>query len=241
MRHALLQFTWLHLDISIIKNVEFMHTINDKWKYKLQQLFEKLSLSLDTGQAWSDFLHWSMALSTIVSLQSAKTLTSRCFSSARTCVAWCGRCHRNRALGIQPISSFSNAMNPQLNANVFLWKIIYNGSILTKLCQSILGVCFFLKHSVCWCVSLLGFTPDVKVWEVCFDKCGNFQDVRRAFELKGHTAGVHWFAFSADSHRSVAVSTASASQSFLGCPAVVGRPCIFAAVICFFLSFFFTS
>lgn len=51
-----------------------------------------------------------------------------------------------------------------------------------------------------------GFTPDVKVWEVCFDKSGNFQDVRRAFELKGHMAGVHWFAFSADSHRLVAMS-----------------------------------
>jgi len=27
-----------------------MQTINDKWKYKLQQLFEMLSFSLDTGQ-----------------------------------------------------------------------------------------------------------------------------------------------------------------------------------------------
>ena len=26
-----------------------MQTINDKWKYKLQQMFEMLSLSLDTG------------------------------------------------------------------------------------------------------------------------------------------------------------------------------------------------
>ena len=26
-----------------------MQTINDKWKYKLEQLFEMLSLSLDTG------------------------------------------------------------------------------------------------------------------------------------------------------------------------------------------------
>ena len=26
-----------------------MQTINDKWQYKLQQLFEMLSLSLDTG------------------------------------------------------------------------------------------------------------------------------------------------------------------------------------------------
>ena len=51
------------------------------------------------------------------------------------------------------------------------------------------------------------------MWEVCFDKAGNFQDVRRAFELKGHTAGVHWFAFSADSHRSVAMAVVSESDT----------------------------
>ena len=62
-------------------------------------------------------------------------------------------------------------------------------------------------------VNLSGFTPDVKVWEVCFDKAGNFQDVHRAFELKGHTAGVHWFAFSADSHRLVAIATVSVSDA----------------------------
>ena len=33
----------------IIKNFESIQTINDKWKYKLQQLFKMLSLSLDTG------------------------------------------------------------------------------------------------------------------------------------------------------------------------------------------------
>ncbi|KAJ8312489.1 hypothetical protein KUTeg_009862 [Tegillarca granosa] len=37
-------------------------------------------------------------------------------------------------------------------------------------------------------VASSGFTPDVKVWEVCFDKGGMFQDVKRAFELKGHSA-----------------------------------------------------
>lgn len=46
-----------------------------------------------------------------------------------------------------------------------------------------------------------GFTPDVKVWEVCFDKSGSFKEVIRAFELKGHTAGVHSFSFSNDSRR----------------------------------------
>jgi len=39
----------LHLDFSIVENFESVQTINDKRKYKLQQLFEVLSLSLDTG------------------------------------------------------------------------------------------------------------------------------------------------------------------------------------------------
>jgi len=51
------------------------------------------------------------------------------------------------------------------------------------------------------------------VWEVCFDKGGNFQDVRRAFELKGHMAGVHWFAFSADSYRLVAMPAVSVADT----------------------------
>ncbi|XP_041864986.1 transducin beta-like protein 2 [Melanotaenia boesemani] len=55
-------------------------------------------------------------------------------------------------------------------------------------------------------VASCGFTPDVKVWEVCFGKGGEFKEVARAFELKGHSAGVHAFAFSNDSHRMVTVS-----------------------------------
>lgn len=55
-------------------------------------------------------------------------------------------------------------------------------------------------------VATSGFTPDVKVWEVCFDKSGSFKEVIRAFELKGHTAGVHSFSFSNDSRRMATVS-----------------------------------
>ncbi|XP_070839208.1 transducin beta-like protein 2 [Chaetodon trifascialis] len=55
-------------------------------------------------------------------------------------------------------------------------------------------------------VASCGFTPDVKVWEVCFGKGGEFREVARAFDLKGHSAGVHAFAFSNDSHRMVTVS-----------------------------------
>ncbi|XP_051257857.1 transducin beta-like protein 2 [Dicentrarchus labrax] len=55
-------------------------------------------------------------------------------------------------------------------------------------------------------VASCGFTPDVKVWEVCFGKGGEFREVARAFDLKGHSAGVHAFGFSNDSHRMVTVS-----------------------------------
>jgi len=51
-----------------------------------------------------------------------------------------------------------------------------------------------------------GFTPDVKVWEVCFTKSGDFQEVRRAFELKGHSAGVYSFSFNNDSTRMLSAS-----------------------------------
>ncbi|XP_005986922.1 transducin beta-like protein 2 [Latimeria chalumnae] len=55
-------------------------------------------------------------------------------------------------------------------------------------------------------VASCGFTPDVKVWEVCFGKSGEFREVLRAFELKGHKAGVYSFSFSNDSRRMVTVS-----------------------------------
>ncbi|KTF96403.1 hypothetical protein cypCar_00006226 [Cyprinus carpio] len=50
-------------------------------------------------------------------------------------------------------------------------------------------------------VASCGFTPDVKVWEVCFAKSGEFKEVARAFDLKGHSAGVYSFDFSNDSRR----------------------------------------
>ncbi|KAI0209773.1 Transducin beta-like protein 2 [Lamellibrachia satsuma] len=55
-------------------------------------------------------------------------------------------------------------------------------------------------------VASSGFTPDVKVWEVCFDKSGSFKEIVRAFELTGHSAGIYHFDFSADSHRMATVS-----------------------------------
>lgn len=55
-------------------------------------------------------------------------------------------------------------------------------------------------------VASCGFTPDVKVWEVQFSKTGDFIGVSRAFELKGHSAGVLHFSFSSDSTKMASVS-----------------------------------
>lgn len=50
-----------------------------------------------------------------------------------------------------------------------------------------------------------GFTPDVKVWEVKFNKSG-FDKVQRAFELTGHKSGIFSFDFNSDSSRVVTLS-----------------------------------
>merc|ERR1712038_1088990 len=55
-------------------------------------------------------------------------------------------------------------------------------------------------------VACSGFTSNVRVWEVIFDKGGGYKEVSRAFELKGHSAGVHSFAFSEGSVRMATVS-----------------------------------
>ncbi|XP_075220403.1 transducin beta-like protein 2 isoform X4 [Lycorma delicatula] len=55
-------------------------------------------------------------------------------------------------------------------------------------------------------VAASGFAPDVKVWEVVFSKTGEFKQVSRAFELKGHSSGVYDFAFNSDTSRMATVS-----------------------------------
>ena len=62
----------LRLDFSIIENFESKQTINNKCKYKIQQQFKMLSLSLDTCLESFSTLVW--ALSTMVSWKSAPDL-----------------------------------------------------------------------------------------------------------------------------------------------------------------------
>nr|XP_012221648.1 PREDICTED: transducin beta-like protein 2 [Linepithema humile] len=55
-------------------------------------------------------------------------------------------------------------------------------------------------------VAASGFTPDVNVWEVVFSKSGEFKQVAKAFDLAGHTSGVHDFGFSACTSHMATVS-----------------------------------
>ncbi|XP_045128986.1 transducin beta-like protein 2 [Portunus trituberculatus] len=55
-------------------------------------------------------------------------------------------------------------------------------------------------------VATTGFTPDVKVWEVKFGKTGNFEGIKRAYDLTGHKAGIYSCSINSDSTRMVSVS-----------------------------------
>lgn len=51
-----------------------------------------------------------------------------------------------------------------------------------------------------------GFTSDVKIWEVIFNKSGDFQEIKRVFELTGHSSGVTDVAFDVDTSHIATVS-----------------------------------
>lgn len=52
-----------------------------------------------------------------------------------------------------------------------------------------------------------GFMSDVRFFEVCFDKTtGNFKEIRKAFDLKGHDAQVLGFSLNKDSTRAATIS-----------------------------------
>ena len=52
-----------------------------------------------------------------------------------------------------------------------------------------------------------GFTSDVRFFEVCFEKAnGNFKEIRKVFDLKGHNAQVLSFSLNKDSTRAATIS-----------------------------------
>ncbi|XP_006057163.2 transducin beta-like protein 2 isoform X1 [Bubalus bubalis] len=105
-------------------------------------------------------------------------------------------------IGIADTGKF--IMTASSDTSILIWNL--KGQVLSTINTNHMNNTYAAISPCSRFVASCGFTPDVKVWEVCFGKKGDFQEIVRAFELKGHSAAVHFFAFSNDSRRMASVS-----------------------------------
>ncbi|NXP29085.1 TBL2 protein, partial [Scytalopus superciliaris] len=105
-------------------------------------------------------------------------------------------------IGIAETGKF--IMTASSDTTILIWSL--KGEVLASINTNQMNNSYAAVSPCGRFVASCGFTPDVKVWEVCFGKNGEFREVTRAFELKGHTAGVLSFSFSNDSRRMATVS-----------------------------------
>ncbi|GAB6033733.1 Transducin beta-like protein 2 [Chamberlinius hualienensis] len=112
--------------------------------------------------------------------------------------------HKGDIVGLGIASSGKFIMTCSADTKLIIWSS--KGEILTSIDTRQIDV-YYADVSPCGrFVASCGFTSDVKVWQVVFDKTAVFKELARAFELKGHSAGVESFAFNSDSSRMVSVS-----------------------------------
>ncbi|KAM9728067.1 transducin beta-like protein 2 [Menidia menidia] len=112
--------------------------------------------------------------------------------------------HKAAILNIGIAETGKFIMSASTDTTILIWDL--KGEVLASINTNQMTNSYAAVSPCGRFVASCGFTPDVKVWEVCFGKGGEFKEVARAFDLKGHSAGVHSFAFSNDSHRMVTVS-----------------------------------
>lgn len=112
--------------------------------------------------------------------------------------------HKGSIINIGIAETGKFIMTASADTTIHIWDL--RGEILATLNTNQVTNAYAAVSPCGRFVASCGFTPDVKVWEVCFGKGGEFREVIRAFDLKGHSAGVHAFAFSNDSHRMATVS-----------------------------------
>uniref|UniRef100_A0A2C9KI42 Uncharacterized protein n=1 Tax=Biomphalaria glabrata TaxID=6526 RepID=A0A2C9KI42_BIOGL len=112
--------------------------------------------------------------------------------------------HKTDIIGVGIASSGKYIMSCSGDTTIIIWDL--KGDVLATIdTHQMSNSCG--KVSPCGrFVASSGFTPDVKVWEVLFDKTGTFKEVKRAFELKGHSAAVYTFDFNMDARRMASVS-----------------------------------
>lgn len=112
--------------------------------------------------------------------------------------------HKGSIINIGIAETGKFIMSASADTTIHIWDL--RGEVLATLNTNQVTNAYAAVSPCGRFVASCGFTPDVKVWEVCFGKGGEFREVIRAFDLKGHSAGVHAFTFSNDSHRMATVS-----------------------------------
>ncbi|XP_064834622.1 transducin beta-like protein 2 [Oncorhynchus masou masou] len=112
--------------------------------------------------------------------------------------------HKANVINIGIAETGKFIMSASTDTNILIWDL--KGEVLASIITNQMTNSYAAISPCGRFVASCGFTPDVKVWEVCFGKGGDFKEVSRAFDLKGHSAGVHSFAFSNDSRRMATVS-----------------------------------
>ncbi|KAL9981141.1 hypothetical protein ACROYT_G009805 [Oculina patagonica] len=112
--------------------------------------------------------------------------------------------HSAEIINIAVASSGKFIMSCSRDTTIILWNL--KGEVLSIIDTRQMNNSFASISPCGKFVASAGFTPDVKLWSVEFTKSDEFKQVSRAMELKGHTAGVYHFSFSADSTRMATVS-----------------------------------
>lgn len=112
--------------------------------------------------------------------------------------------HADNVVGFGISSNGKFMMSCSSKTDMIIWDL--KGQQLDRLDTYLMST-YSAKISPCGrFVVATGFTPDVKVMEVCFTKTGEYKQVTKAFELTGHSAGVYDVAFDVDTSHIATIS-----------------------------------
>ncbi|KAG6443751.1 transducin beta-like protein 2 isoform X2 [Manduca sexta] len=112
--------------------------------------------------------------------------------------------HEEDVVGFDISSNGKFMMSCSSKTDMVIWDL--KGQQLEKLDTYLMST-HAAKISPCGrFVVATGFSPDVKVLEVCFTKNGEFKQVTKAFELTGHSSGIYDVAFDVDTSHIATIS-----------------------------------
>lgn len=114
------------------------------------------------------------------------------------------KAHEDDVIGFGISSNGKFLMSCSAKTDMIIWDL--KGQQLHRLDTYLMST-YTAKISPCGrFVVATGFSPDVKVMEVCFTRTGEFKQVSKAYELTGHNSGVYDVAFAVDTSHIATIS-----------------------------------